>query len=163
MRLIDNPTKRYKDWPVIITSDSMKLLHDVKGKQYEAVLTLMRADAKQETFWYVKTKCCECMYGWVDSQSAGSWWLWYKIGWLENDAKIYWSSYEFYKISCETGRVEQYIFETHSKINIFEYHAKKIIQFYHYFVQNLIFLYFEWYHITDRFFWHLISSEHDNE
>ncbi len=39
--------------------------------------------------------------------------------------KRYWSSYEFYQILCETRSVEHDIFETHSEINIFEYHAKK--------------------------------------
>ena len=72
--------------------------------------------------------------------------VWYKIGWIEHDTKRYWSSYEFYKISCETRSVEHDIFKTHSEINIFEYRAKKSIQFYHYYVQNPIFLYFDRYH-----------------
>ena len=48
-----------------------------------------------------------------------------KIGWGEHDTKRYWSRYEFYKISCETRSVEYIFFETHSEINIFEYHEKK--------------------------------------
>ena len=53
----------------------------------------------------------------------------------------------FTKISCETRNVQRDIFETqYSEINIFEYREKKSIQFYHYYGQNLTFLYFDRYH-----------------
>ena len=51
VRKIDNADSRYKDWPVILSADSMQLVHDVKNKQYEAVLTMNRANGKKETFW----------------------------------------------------------------------------------------------------------------
>ena len=44
--------------------------------------------------------------------------VWYKIWWLEHDTKRY------YKILCEMRSIKHDIFETHSDINIFEYHAK---------------------------------------
>ena len=41
---------------------------------------------------------------------------------------------------------QHYIFETHSEINIFCLSCKKSIKFCNYFVQKLIFLYFDQYH-----------------
>ena len=86
-----------------------------------------------------------------------------KLDGLSMIQKICWSSYEFYKTMCETRSNEHKLIARSISLSIMKKTKTKQNK-----TSNFIIIMFRiWYFyiftdITDRYFWHLVGSEHHN-